>query len=232
VTRVIYVVLSVALGCGPQQHNISKRGDRYLRSLFTTGALAVIRYAKIRGPRHGSWLTALLARRPTKVAAISLANEIARMVWAISAKANATKNRLRLRLERDHAGYPTGCDSWEGEQHVMQSPVAPRCIRRPIMFFSKKKIERERDRVAEFRDAIDCAIAESSIHLGTVVQVLRDRVEALRTQTVFTGARQSAATRQTPHRSYQGVQDVVKCAREDDRLYGGPGATAIAGKFA
>jgi transposase len=25
--------------------NISKRGDRYLRSLFTTGALAVIRYA-------------------------------------------------------------------------------------------------------------------------------------------------------------------------------------------
>src|ERR1700751_1356996 len=29
--------------------NISKRGDRYLRSLFTTGALAVIRYAKIHG---------------------------------------------------------------------------------------------------------------------------------------------------------------------------------------
>ena len=27
--------------------SISKRGDRYLRSLFTTGALAVIRYAKI-----------------------------------------------------------------------------------------------------------------------------------------------------------------------------------------
>jgi transposase len=32
--------------------NISKRGDRYLRSLFTTGALAVIRYAKIHGTRH------------------------------------------------------------------------------------------------------------------------------------------------------------------------------------
>ena len=27
--------------------NITKRGDRYLRSLFTAGALAVIRYAKI-----------------------------------------------------------------------------------------------------------------------------------------------------------------------------------------
>jgi transposase len=37
--------------------NISKRGDRYLRSLFTTGALAVIRYAKIHGTRHRPWLT-------------------------------------------------------------------------------------------------------------------------------------------------------------------------------
>jgi transposase len=63
--------------------NISKRGDRYLRSLFTTGALAVIRYAKIHGTKHRPWLTALLARRPTKVAAIALANKIARMAWAI-----------------------------------------------------------------------------------------------------------------------------------------------------
>jgi transposase len=39
--------------------SISKRGDRYLRSLFTTGALAVIRYAKIHGTKHRPWLTAL-----------------------------------------------------------------------------------------------------------------------------------------------------------------------------
>src|SRR5213595_3204305 len=57
--------------------NISKRGNRYLRSLFRTGALAVIRYAKIHGTKHRPWLTALLARRPTKVAAIALANKIA-----------------------------------------------------------------------------------------------------------------------------------------------------------
>jgi hypothetical protein len=50
---------------------VSKQGDRYLRSLFTTGALAVIRYAKIHGTQHRPWLTALLARRPTKVAAIA-----------------------------------------------------------------------------------------------------------------------------------------------------------------
>jgi len=66
--------------------SISKRGDRYLRSLLTAGALAVIRYAKIHGSEHRPWLTALLARRPTKIAAIALANKIARMAWAMMTK--------------------------------------------------------------------------------------------------------------------------------------------------
>ena len=76
--------------------NISKRGDRYLRSLFTTGALAVIRYAKIHGTKHRPWLTALLARRPTKVAAIALANKLARMAWAMMAKGERYKEPAAL----------------------------------------------------------------------------------------------------------------------------------------
>jgi len=76
--------------------NISKRGDRYLRSLFTTGALAVIRYAKIHGTRHRPWLTALLARRPTKIAAIALANKIARMAWALMARGERYKEPAAL----------------------------------------------------------------------------------------------------------------------------------------
>ena len=76
--------------------NISKRGDRYLRSLFTTGALAVIRYAKIHGTRHRPWLTALLARRPTKVAAIALANKLARMAWAMMARNEDYKEPVAL----------------------------------------------------------------------------------------------------------------------------------------
>jgi len=43
--------------------------------------LAVIRYAKIHGTKHRPRLTALLARKPTKVAAIALANKLARMAW-------------------------------------------------------------------------------------------------------------------------------------------------------
>ncbi len=76
--------------------SISKRGDRYLRSLFTTGALAVIRYAKIHGTKHRPWLTALLVRRPTKVAAIALANKLARMAWAMMAKGERYKEPAAL----------------------------------------------------------------------------------------------------------------------------------------
>jgi transposase len=76
--------------------SISKQGDRYLRGLFVAGALAVIRYAKIHGTKHRPWLAALLTRRPTKVAAIALANKIARMVWAMMAKGERYREPVAL----------------------------------------------------------------------------------------------------------------------------------------
>ena len=75
---------------------ISKQGDRYLRGLFTAAALAVIRYAKIHGTGHRPWLTALLVRRPTKVAALALANKIARMAWAMMARGERYREPVAL----------------------------------------------------------------------------------------------------------------------------------------
>ena len=96
---------SAWIGLVPKQHSsggkdrlgsISKQGDRYLRGLFVAGALAVIRYAKIHGTKHRPWLTALLARRPVKVAAIALANKIARMAWAMMARGERYRQPVAL----------------------------------------------------------------------------------------------------------------------------------------
>ena len=76
--------------------NITKQGDRYLRSLFCAGALSVIRYAKIHGTKSRPWLAKLLERRPTKVAAIALANKIARMAWAMMAKGESYREPVAL----------------------------------------------------------------------------------------------------------------------------------------
>ncbi len=66
--------------------HISKAGNRYLRTLLVVGALSVIRRAKQVGYTRRAWLAALMARRSTKVAAIALANKIARIAWAIMAR--------------------------------------------------------------------------------------------------------------------------------------------------
>ncbi len=80
------------LGMTPRQNSsggkerlgrTSKRGDKYIRSLLTVGAVAVLRHARNRPTRDGAWVRALLARKPTKLAAVALANKTARIVWAV-----------------------------------------------------------------------------------------------------------------------------------------------------
>jgi transposase len=62
---------------------ISKMGDRYIRTLLVVGATAVLRYAKKGGSSSKAWAEALLQRKPFKVAAVALANETARIAWAV-----------------------------------------------------------------------------------------------------------------------------------------------------
>src|SRR5216684_655059 len=60
---------------------ISRQGDESLRRLLVLGAMAQIRFAK--PGRTSPWLLNLLARKPKKLAAIALANKMARTVWAM-----------------------------------------------------------------------------------------------------------------------------------------------------
>jgi transposase len=66
-----------------RQGRTSKRGDKYIRSLLTAGAVAVLRHARNRSTRDGQWVRALRARKPTKLTVVALANKTARIVWAV-----------------------------------------------------------------------------------------------------------------------------------------------------
>ena len=83
------------LGLVPGQHGtggrlqlgrITKRGDGSLRRLLVCGAMALIRQARVRGTRTMPWLGALLVAKKVKLAAVALANKLARIVWALLAR--------------------------------------------------------------------------------------------------------------------------------------------------
>ena len=86
--------LAAWIGLVPRQNStggkerlghISKAGNRYLRTMLVVGALSVIRRAKQVGYTRRPWLTKLLERRSTKIAAVALANKNARTAWAMMA---------------------------------------------------------------------------------------------------------------------------------------------------
>jgi transposase len=65
---------------------ISKRGNSYLRRLFVQGARAVLQQSAKQSSGLSAWLAQLTTRTHSNVAAVALANKLARMAWAVLAK--------------------------------------------------------------------------------------------------------------------------------------------------
>ncbi len=85
---------AASLGLTPKPHSsggkerlgrISRQGNSMLRRLLVLGATSRLRNAR-RNPEASDWATRLLARRPFKVAAVALANKMARIAWALLAR--------------------------------------------------------------------------------------------------------------------------------------------------
>jgi transposase len=84
--------LAVALGLTPRQHSsggkekllgISKRGDKYVRTLLIHGARSALRVAPNKTDRISCWAVTLAERSHPNVATAALANKLARIAWAM-----------------------------------------------------------------------------------------------------------------------------------------------------
>ncbi len=87
--------LAARLGLIPKQHSsggrnrllgISKRGDRYLRTLLIHGARSVVSRCDTKQDARSRWLFAVKQRRGANRACVALANKNARIVWALLAR--------------------------------------------------------------------------------------------------------------------------------------------------
>lgn len=70
---------------------ISKAGDRYLRRLLVLGATSLLHSLANKSTPLALWAQGLLARRSKRAVTVALANKLARIVWAVMARAEAYK---------------------------------------------------------------------------------------------------------------------------------------------
>jgi len=98
------------LGLTPKDHStagkarpgvITRAGDEALRSVLVVGATAVVKMAVLgKGKGASPWLIALLKRKAPKLAAVALANKIARIAWTMMTTGEAYDTRRPIRGDR------------------------------------------------------------------------------------------------------------------------------------
>jgi transposase len=73
---------------------ISKRGNPYLRKLFVQGARAVMLRRTKQSSGLSTWLEKLTLHKHHNVAAVALANKLARIAWAVLARGESYRPAL------------------------------------------------------------------------------------------------------------------------------------------
>jgi transposase len=70
----------------------SKMGQRDIRRLLVTGAMAVVNWASRKGAAEGTWLARMLSRKPRMLVAMALAGKMARGIWAMLTRQEDYRN--------------------------------------------------------------------------------------------------------------------------------------------
>ena len=97
---------AASLGLTPGQHSsggkeklgaITKKGNRYLRKMLVVGCTSVMRVAHKYKGALAEWIVAIKAKKPERLAAIALANKLARVCWAMLSTGEGFREELYTR---------------------------------------------------------------------------------------------------------------------------------------
>ena len=66
-----------------RQGHISKMGDQYIRWILVLGMTSRIRSIRTEPEKFDPWFADILKRKPSRVAAVAMANKTARIMWAV-----------------------------------------------------------------------------------------------------------------------------------------------------
>ena len=70
---------------------ISRMGNQYLRKLLVIAMTSRVRAAISHPERVDPWTASILAKKPTRLATVAMANKTARIIWAVLSRSEPFK---------------------------------------------------------------------------------------------------------------------------------------------
>ncbi len=120
--------LSAFLGLVPRQHSsggkrvllgITKRGDRYLRTLLIHGARSALRWCTLKGDKQSRWAARIKTERGPNVAAVAMANKNARVLWALLSRGDRYRSDSAITHTVLRSGSPSPVERARGAKLLL-----------------------------------------------------------------------------------------------------------------